>query len=154
MPKGCVPWRRVRRGFTLVELLVVIVVLGLLAGLIGPQLFGRVGEARATTARTQMSLLATALDGYRLDTGGYPTTRQGLEALWTKPTQAPIPAMWRGPYLRQPVPMDPWGRPYVYQAPVAGPEGFALRTLGKDGAPGGTGDDADLSHTPVANARR
>lgn len=143
-----------RRGFTLVELLVVIVVLGLLAGLIGPQLFGRVGEARTTTAKTQMALLATALDGYRLDNGGYPTTKQGLEALWVKPTAPPVPLSWRGPYLRQPVPLDPWGRPYVYHSPVTGPEGFALRSLGKDGAVGGSGDDRDLDHTPVANPRR
>jgi general secretion pathway protein G len=146
--------RRAGRGFTLVELLVVIVVLGLLAGLIGPQLFGRVGEARTTTARTQMALLATALDGYRLDNGGYPTSKQGLEALWTKPSSPPVPIAWRGPYLRQPVPLDPWGRPYVFQSPVAGPEGFALRTFGKDGAVGGTGEDSDLDHTPVAKPRR
>jgi general secretion pathway protein G len=138
---------RRRAGFTLIELLVVIVVLGLLAGLIGPQLFGRVGEARATTAKTQMGLLAVALDAYRLDNGSYPTTAQGLEALWTKPTRAPIPLNWKGPYLRKPVPSDPWGRAYVYAAPVPGPEGFALSSLGRDGATGGTGEDADVDGT-------
>lgn len=138
---------RRRAGFTLIELLVVIVVLGLLAGLIGPQLFGRVGEARATTAKTQMGLLSVALDAYRLDNGSYPTTAQGLEALWVKPTRAPIPLNWKGPYLRKPVPTDPWGRAYVYAAPVPGPEGFALSSLGRDGAAGGSGEDADVDGT-------
>lgn len=143
-----------RTGFTLIELLVVIVVLGLLAGLIGPQLFGRVGEARTTTAKTQMGLLAVALDGYRLDNGSYPTSAQGLEALWTKPSKAPIPLNWKGPYLRKPVPADPWGRAYVYAAPVPGPEGFALSSLGRDGQAGGTGEDADLAHSAAVPARR
>lgn len=146
--------RRRSAGFTLIELLVVIVVLGLLAGLIGPQLFGRVGEARATTARTQLSLLSVALDGYRLDNGTYPTTAQGLAALWTKPTQGPTPLNWKGPYLRKPVPNDPWGRSYVYVAPVPGPEGFSLKTLGRDGAPGGTGEDEDLDGTTRPGAAR
>ncbi len=144
------PPRRRTSGFTLIELLVVIVVLGLLAGLIGPQLFGRVGEARATTAKTQMGLLAVALDGYRLDNGAYPSTAQGLEALWTKPTRAPLPLNWKGPYLRKPVPADPWGRPYVYAAPVAGPDGFALSSLGRDGQPGGAGEDADIAHSAAS----
>lgn len=141
---------RVRRaGLTLIELLVVLLVLGLVAGLIGPQLFGRVSEAKQTTARTQLELLGVALDGYRLDSGRYPTTAQGLEALWTKPTAAPVPATWRGPYLRKPVPLDPWGRPYVYVAPVANGEGYDLHSLGRDGAEGGTGEDADIGAVPA-----
>jgi general secretion pathway protein G len=136
------------------ELLVVLVVLGLLAGLIGPQLFGRVGEARGTTARTQLELLSVALDGYRLDNGNYPTSGQGLEALQVKPTRAPVPANWRGPYLRKAVPADPWGRPYQYRAPTRGTEGFELGTLGRDGAPGGTGEDADVLTADVQNAPR
>lgn len=135
---------RGRRGLTLIELLVVLLVLGLVAGLIGPQLFGRVGEAKQTTARTQLELLGVALDGYRLDNGRYPTTAQGLEALWTKPTAAPAPANWRGPYLKKPVPLDPWGKAYDYRAPVRGGEGYALVSLGRDGVPGGSGEDADV----------
>ena len=136
---------RDRRGFTLLELLVVIIVLGLLAGLVAPQVFGRVGEARVTSARTQMALLETALDSYRLDNGSYPTTEQGLQALREKPTREPVPANWRGPYLRKALPLDPWNRAYLYRAPgVRNVTGYDLWTLGRDGAEGGTGEDADL----------
>lgn len=137
--------RRSRRGFTLIELIVVIVVLGLLAGLVAPQIFGRVSEARAVTARTQIELLSAALDGYRLDNGAYPTTAQGLAALMEKPTTAPVPMAWRGPYLRRAIPLDPWGRPYQYLSPgVRSPSGFDLQSLGRDGAIGGEGEDADV----------
>ena len=136
--------RRPSRGFTLLELLVVIIVLGLLAGLVAPQIFGRVGEAKVTTARTQMSLVGTALDSYRLDNGAYLTTEQGLQALREKPTREPIATNWRGPYLRKEVPLDPWGRAYVYRAPGSrNPNGYDLSTLGRDGTEGGTGEDAD-----------
>ena len=135
---------RTRAGFTLLEMLVVLVVLGLLAGLIGPQLFGRVGEARATTAKTQMELIGVALDSYRLDNGSYPVTSQGLDALNTRPGRPPTPLNWRGPYLRKAVPSDPWGRPYLYQSPARGAEGYELKSLGRDGAEGGSGEDADL----------
>ena len=136
---------RRRGGFTLLEVMVVIIVLGLLAGLVGPQIFGRVSEARTTTAGTQLELLGVALDNYRLDNGFYPTTEQGLAALRDKPAQAPVPANWRGPYLRKAVPLDPWGRAYVYRSPPAsGGTGFDLGTLGADGAPGGEGEDADI----------
>jgi general secretion pathway protein G len=143
-----------RSGFTLIEMLVVLVVIGLLAGLIGPQLFGRVGEAKATTARTQMELIGVALDSYRLDNGAYPVTAQGLEALNVRPPRQPAPANWRGPYLRKSVPMDPWGRPYLYASPVTGGEGFGLRSLGRDGAEGGTGEDADLGGAPASTRAR
>lgn len=135
-----------RSGFTLLELLVVIIVLGLLAGLVAPQIFGRVGEAKVTTARTQMSLIGTALDSYRLDNGGYPTTEQGLKALREKPNRAPVPSNWKGPYLRREVPLDPWDRPYDYRSPGSrNPTGYDLATLGRDGKAGGTGEDADLT---------
>jgi len=134
-----------RSGFTLLELLVVIIVLGLLAGLVAPQIFGRVGEAKVTTARTQMSLIGTALDSYRLDNGGYPTTEQGLRALREKPTRDPVPSNWKGPYLRKEVPLDPWDRPYDYRSPGSrNPTAYDLATLGRDGKEGGTGEDADL----------
>jgi len=136
---------RGREGFTLLELLVVIIVLGLLAGLVAPQIFGRVGDAKVTTARTQMSLLGTALDSYRLDNGAYPTTEQGLQALREKPTREPSPVNWKGPYLRKDVPLDPWDRPFLFRSPGSrNPTGYDLATLGRDGKEGGAGEDADL----------
>ncbi len=134
-----------RPGFTLIELLVVLVVLALLAALVGPQIVGRVSDARATAARTQLELLGLALDAYRLDNGSYPTTAQGLAALRARPARPPVPPAWRGPYLRKDVPADPWGRPYEYRSPGRrNPDGYDLVTLGRDGASGGTGEDADL----------
>lgn len=134
-----------RAAFTLLELLVVLLVLGLLAGLVAPQILGRVGEAKTTTAKTQLALLATALDSYRLDNGDYPTTAQGLAALREKPTAAPVPAQWRGPYMRREIPMDPWGRPYTYRYPrERNRTTFDLFSLGRDGTEGGAGEDADI----------
>ncbi len=136
---------RPRNGFTLIELIVVIVVLGLLAGLVAPQIFGRVSEAKAVTTRTQMELLSAALDGYRLDNGGYPSTAQGLRALVERPGTAPVPTSWRGPYLRKAIPLDPWGRAYIYAAPgQRNPNGFDLSSLGRDGIAGGDDEDADI----------
>jgi general secretion pathway protein G len=131
------------RGFTLIEMLVVLTVLGLLAALVGPQIVGHVSEAKTTTARTQIDLLGVALDSYRLDNGSYPSTEQGLAALRDRPMRDPAPANWRGPYLRKAVPLDPWRRPYLYQA--AAGSGYQLQTLGRDGKPGGEGEDADIS---------
>ena len=134
------------RGLTLIEILVVIIVLGLLAGLVAPQIIGRVSEARGATARTQIELLSVALDTYRLDNGRYPTTQQGLEALRTEPTAEPVPRNWRGPYLRKEVPLDPWDRPYIYRSPGdENPQGYDLLTLGADGVPGGEDEDADIT---------
>lgn len=135
-----------RGGFTLLELIVVIIVLGLLVGLVAPQIFGRVGEARTTTAKTQMALIATALDNFRLDNGNYPTTAQGLQSLRQKPTINPIPFNWKGPYLRKEVPLDPWGKAYEFRSPgVRNPSGYDLMSFGRDGKSGGTGEDADLT---------
>src|SRR5512141_1071908 len=99
-------WSRARSGFTLIELLVVIVVLGVLASLVAPNIFRHVGTAKETTARAQIEMLGAALDAYRLDTGRYPTTEQGLAALWQEPTTEPRATTWRGPYLRKAVPLD------------------------------------------------
>jgi len=135
-----------RRGFTLIEVLVVIIVLGMLAALVGPRILGRVSEAKSAAARTQIELLGLALDGYRLDNGTYPSTEQGLAALDEKPAREPLPSNWRGPYLRKVVPIDPWGRPYIYQSPGEhGPFSYDLSTLGRDGQPGGSEEDADLT---------
>lgn len=122
-----------------------IIVLALLAGLVAPQIFGRLSEAKSTTARTQIQLLGTALDNFRLDNGSYPTAEQGLEALREKPTRPPQPLNWRGPYLRKAVPLDPWGRPYLYRSPgERNPGGYDLSSLGRDGKTGGVDEDADI----------
>lgn len=138
--------RRARAGFTLIELLVVIVVLGVLASLVAPNVFRHVGTAKEATARAQIEMLGAALDAYRLDTGRYPTTQQGLEALWTEPAADPRPLGWRGPYLRKPVPPDPWGNAYVYRSPgEASGGGYDLLSLGADAREGGAGEDADVT---------
>ena len=139
------PKRRGRGGFTLIELLVVIIVLGTLATLVAPHIVRHVGAAKETTARAQIEMLGASLDAYRLDTGRYPTSPQGLEALWTEPSLDPRPLGWRGPYLRKPVPLDPWGHAYVYRSPgTASGAGFDLLSYGADGREGGTGEDADI----------
>ncbi len=122
----------------------VVAVIAILAALVAPNIFRNVGDARAAAARTQIEMLATALDAYRLDNGRYPTTAQGLDALWERPRLDP-PPNWRQPYLRKAVPLDPWGRPYVYRSPgTVNPHAFDLLSLGADGRPGGDGDDADI----------
>lgn len=136
--------RHVRSGFTLIEILVVIVVIAILATLVAPNIFQHVGAAKDATAKSQIEMLTAALDAYRLDNGHYPSTEQGLNALWEKPTIDP-PTNWRAPYLRKPVPNDPWGRPYVYYFPgQVNPTGFDLLSYGADGKPGGEGEDADI----------
>ena len=134
-----------RAGFTLIEMLVVIIVIGLLAGLVGPRILGRVSEARTATAHTQIELFGLALDNYRLDNGGYPTTEQGLAALQEKPARDSVALNWRGPYLKKAIPSDPWGRPYNYASPGEhSPTTYDLWTFGRDGQEGGEGDDADV----------
>lgn len=130
-----------QHGFTLLELLVVVVIIGLLAGIVGPNLFKHVGQSEVTTAKAQMSMLTKALDAYRLDTGHYPAQETGLSALMRSPGSEP---RWRGPYLRQDVPADPWGNPYQYRNPGTPPHDFELLSLGRDGRTGGDGDDADI----------
>jgi general secretion pathway protein G len=129
------------RGFTLLELLVVMVIIGLLVGYVAPKYFAQVGKSEVKTARAQIDSLSKALDMYRLDTGHYPATDPGLKALFTKPDNEP---KWNGPYLQKDVPPDPWGRPYIYKMP--GEHGdFDLLSLGKDGQPGGDGDNVDIN---------
>lgn len=133
------------QGFTLIEVLVVIVVIAVLASLVAPSLFRNVDDARVATAKAQIESFATALDAYRLDTGRYPTSAQGLASLNTRPT-ADAPPTWNGPYLRKSVPVDPWGHAYAYVAPgVVNPQGYDLMSYGADGKPGGEGKDADLT---------
>ena len=131
---------RKERGFTLLELLVVIVIIGLLAGYVAPRYFSQVGRSEIQVAKAQIESIEKALDQYRLDMRRYPSAEEGLQALVNKPESAPA---WSGPYLKKAVPNDPWGRPYVYRTPGQKSE-FELFSYGRDGKPGGTGDDADI----------
>lgn len=134
-----------RRAFTLIEIIVVIAVIGLLAGLVAPMVFRNVGDAKVSAAKAQMELFALGLEQYRLDNDYYPSSAQGLEALRALPAGDPVARNWRGPYLRKGIPLDPWGNAYLYQSPgTANPQGFDLLTQGRDGRPGGDGEDADL----------
>ena len=129
-------------GFTLLELLVVMVIIGLLAGYVGPKYVSQVGKSQIKTARAQIDALEKALDEYRLDTGHYPSMEQGLAALVTRPASEP---RWDGPYLKKSVPPDPWGTAYAYKIP--GDHGdFDLLSYGKDAQPGGSGEAADITN--------
>jgi general secretion pathway protein G len=129
-------------GFTLIELMIVLFILGLLAALVAPRLMGRVGKAKQKTAQAQIQLLATALDLFHLDVGRYPTTDEGLKALREKPEDLPS---WGGPYLDKSIPNDPWGKAYLYKFPGAhGP--YDLSSLGADGAEGGEGENLDVTN--------
>jgi general secretion pathway protein G len=130
------------RGFTLLELLVVVAIIALLASYVGPRYVSQIGKSEAAAARAQIESLAKALDAYRLDTGRYPSTAQGLAALQERPAGE---ARWNGPYLQKGVPADPWGRPYMYRAPGSRGD-FDLATQGRDGIPGGTGENADITY--------
>jgi general secretion pathway protein G len=142
MKPGLVRLLRSQRGFSLIELLVVIIILGLIAGLVGPRLFGRVGQSKQAAARAQIELFGAALDQYRLDIGAYPPAAVGLQAL----VQNPNVANWNGPYLKKPaVPLDPWGRPYQYKCCPGERSDYDLWTLGADGSPGGDGEDRDVT---------
>jgi general secretion pathway protein G len=136
--------RMAEAGLTLIEMIVVLAIIALVAGLIVPNVIGRPDEARVTVAATDLRTVSAALKMYRLDNGGYPTTEQGLEALAERPTTAPLPRTWPEEGYLGEVPRDPWDRPYVYRSPGAR-GGFDLMSLGKDGKPGGEGVDADIS---------
>lgn len=128
------------KGFTLVELLVVMVIIGLLAALVGPRLFPQLGKGKQGAAKAQIELLGQALDQFRLDVGRYPTTQEGLNALVTNPGIE----KWDGPYLKKGLPNDPWGRPYNYQSPGTHGE-YDLWSYGRDGSPGGEKEDKDVT---------
>ena len=129
-------------GFTLLELLVVMLIIGLLAGYVAPRYFAQIGKSEVKATKAQIDALEKALDQYRLDVGHYPTTEQGLEALMTRPAEE---TRWQGPYLKKAVPLDPWGHPYQYKSPGEHGE-FDLLSFGKDGQPGGTDEAADITN--------
>ena len=130
------------RGFTLLELLVVMVIIGLLVGYVGPRYFSQIGKSEIKAARAQIDAFEKSVELYRIDTGHFPTTEQGLTALFVKPANEP---KWHGPYLKKEPPADPWGNPYLYRTP--GQRGdFDILSLGKDGQPGGEGEAADISN--------
>jgi general secretion pathway protein G len=140
VPRRAVSTRSSDRGFTLLELLVVMVIIGLLAGYVGPKLFGQIGKSETKVAKAQIDALSKALDQYRLDTGHYPSSEQGLVSLVQKPADE---LKWQGPYMAKNVPPDPWGKPYQYRLP--GQHGdYDLQSYGRDGQPGGDGDAADV----------
>ncbi|KJZ38475.1 MULTISPECIES: type II secretion system major pseudopilin GspG [Pseudomonas] len=134
--------RRTQSGFTLLELLVVLVVLGLLAGIVAPKYFAQLGRSEVKVAKAQIEGLSKALDLYRLEVGHYPSTEQGLQALVTAPADEP---RWTGPYLQKKLPQDPWGRNYSYRYPGENSE-YDLLSMGKDGQPGGEGENAEVTN--------
>ena len=130
-------------GFTLLELLVVIVIIGLLAAYVGPKYFSQLGKSEVTIARAQIGAIEKSLDTYRLDVGRYPSTEEGLGALMVAPPAAGV--RWNGPYLKKALPPDPWGHPFQYRSPVARGD-YEIVSLGRDGQSGGSGEDADLTN--------
>jgi general secretion pathway protein G len=129
-------------GFTLLELLVVMVIIGLLAGYVGPKYFNQIGKSEVKMAAAQIHAFETALDSFRLDVGRYPTTEEGLNALQSQPTNT---SRWSGPYLKKEIPLDPWQNSYIYRSPGTNKE-FDLISYGKDGKSGGNGDGTDISN--------
>lgn len=134
-------------GFTFIEIMIVVVIIGFLTAIIGPQIIGRIDQAKQVTAQNQLGNIEMALDQYYLDCGQYPTTEQGLKALRQKPTTSPVPEDWNGPYMKKEVPKDPWGNKYHYKYPgEKNPSSYDLYSLGKDGQEGGTGDNEDITN--------
>ena len=132
---------RSQRGVTLIELLVVVTIIALFAALVGPRLFKQVDKSRATAAKAQINSFQTALGVYKLDTGKFPTSEQGLAALRSQPSEV---ERWDGPYLPQDVPSDPWGHPYIYKYPGEHGDEPDIQSHGADGQTGGSGDNADI----------
>ena len=133
-------------GFTLLEMIVVLVIIGLIMGLVGPRLFGQADKAKVQTAETQVKMLRGALQTMRLDISRWPTEQEGLALLTTKPANAEAAQGWAGPYLDEEVPQDPWGHPYQYAPQASGNNPFTLYSYGADGKPGGKGQDADIGY--------
>lgn len=137
------------RGFTLLEMLVVLVIIGLIVGLVGPRLFSKVDQSKVAAAQAQVKLLRGAVESLRLDVGRYPTAEEALGLLAKPPADPRLAERWRGPYLDGTLPLDPWGRAYLYAVPGADGQPFALYSHGADGKPGGEGDARDLGVLPA-----
>jgi general secretion pathway protein G len=143
---------RDRRGFSLIELMIVMVIMGILATLLVPRIMDRPEEARRTKAKMDIKNIENALKLYKLDSGTYPTTEQGLEALIRKPETAPVPLKWReGGYIDgNAVPQDPWGHPYYYTSPAQDGKEYEIVSYGRSGETGGTGKDASISSSDLS----
>jgi general secretion pathway protein G len=145
MKNKCASWRSaIESGFTLLEMLVVLVIVGLLVSMVGPRLFTKVDSAKVQTAQAQIKLLRGAVETMRLDINTYPTAEQGLKLLTEQPADPALRNRWRGPYLESTVPLDFWGTEYQYAPPVSSGQPFTLYSYGGDGKPGGTGTDQDI----------
>lgn len=142
--------RALARGVTLLEILVVLVIIGLLAGLVGPRLLSQVDRGKNTTAEAQVKMLKISLDTMRLDLGRYPSEEEGLKLLTTAPTDPALRARWVGPYLDGAIPMDPWGNPYQYSLPGRDGQPFALYSFGPEGKAGASGFGAGIGIPPTA----
>lgn len=141
--------KKQQQGFTLLEMLVVLVIIGLLAGLVGPRIFGNVDKAKIQTADIQIKQLKGTLQALRLDIGRLPTNEEGLALLQTPPADEASKKLWKGPYLEEALPIDPWNHPYQYSVPGANGQPFALYSLGADGQMGGSDNDADIGYLPA-----
>lgn len=143
------PRKVLARGFTLLEMIVVLVIIGLIMGLVGPRLFGQADKAKVQTAETQVHMIKGALETMRLDIGRFPTEQEGLNLLVEKPADPRLATRWSGPYLDDGVPADPWGNPYQYAPKASGKQPITLYSLGADGKPGGSDFNADIGYTPA-----
>ncbi|HIE59671.1 MAG TPA: type II secretion system protein GspG [Persephonella sp.] len=133
---------KAKKGFTLIEILVVVVIIGLLASLVAPKLFSKLSSSKQKTVKAQIRMIETALDAFKIDVGRYPTESEGLKVLWENPNNI---KGWDGPYLPKPVKSDPWGNPYIYKVPGDNGRPFELKSLGADGKEGGDGENKDIS---------
>lgn len=147
-PLSPLPRRRASAGFTLLEMIVVLVIIGLIMGLVGPRLFSQADRAKTQTAETQVRMLRGALETMRLDIGRVPTQAEGLQLLVDPPADPALGKRWQGPYLEDGVPQDPWGNPYQYAPRPSGNHSFVLYSFGADGRAGGEGTDADIGQLP------
>ncbi|GAB6195024.1 type II secretion system major pseudopilin GspG [Lysobacter xanthus] len=136
-------------GFTLLEMIVVLVIIGLIMGLVGPRLFGQAEKAKVQTANTQVKMLGGAVQTLRLDIGRLPTKDEGLKLLVERPAEPKAARMWAGPYLEEGLPDDPWGNAYQYEPTASGAKAFSLWSYGADAKPGGEGNDADVGNLPT-----
>jgi general secretion pathway protein G len=143
LSRGPLTASRAQAGFTLLELLVVVLIIGLLASYVGPKYFSQIGKSEVATAKAQIDSYAKAVDNFRLDMGRFPTSEEGLAVLMAKP--ASDDDKWNGPYLRRDIIPDPWGHPYLYRSPGTKTE-YEILSYGRDGQPGGTGPDADIGN--------